>query len=82
MAPKPDLAELVHKHLRAKTAAKRYYDRADRFLAEIAEHIEPGDEIKLNDSGKKAVLLDNFAGKTIVWGHGGVRKYEIEILDS
>jgi hypothetical protein len=27
-------------------------------------------------------LIDNFSGKNIVWGHGGVRHFAIEIVDA
>jgi hypothetical protein len=82
---KPDVAEvaeLIRKFLRAKARAKKLYDRADVHLAEIAKAIKPGDEVPLTEDGKKAVLIDNFAGKSVVWGHGGVRHYDIDVIDA
>jgi hypothetical protein len=79
---KPDLADKVRAFLRAKKNAKKLYDRADNHLREIAKQLKPGDEVPLTVDGKKAVLIDNWAGKDIVWGHGGVRHYDIEVLDA
>lgn len=75
------LAAKVKQWQQAKARAKILYDRADRILQEIAAKAKVGDEIPLNESGKKAVLLDNFADKAIVWGHGGVRRYDLDIID-
>ena len=79
---KADVAETIRKFLRAKARAKKLYDRADAHLAQIAKTIKVGEEVPLTDDGKKAVLIDNFAGKSIVWGHGGVRHYDIEVIDN
>lgn len=75
------LPDLIRRHLAAKAHAKKLYDRADALLAEIAKHMKPNQEVELSATGKKAVLIDNWAGKMVVWGHGGVRHYEIEVID-
>lgn len=82
MRREAELANLIRKFLGTKARAKKMYERADAVLAEISSRMKPGDEVQLTESGKKAVLLDNFAGKQIVWGHGGVRHYEIEVIDA
>lgn len=80
-SPHSDLPDLIRRHVAAKKQAKKLYDRADALLMEIAKHMKPGDEIPLNETGKKAVMVDNWEGKTVVWGHGGVRHYEVEVID-
>lgn len=84
MATKQELkvAETIKRFLRTKARAKKMYERADYYLGEIAKQIEPGEEVPLSEDGKKAVLIDNFAGKSIVWGHGGVRHYDIDVIDA
>lgn len=82
MKKEAELANLIRKFISTKARAKKMYERADAVLAEISGRMKPGDEVPLTESGKKAVLLDNFAGKQIVWGHGGVRHYEIEVIDA
>ena len=79
---KADTAELIRKFLRTKKHAKKLWDRADAYLVEIAKSMKPGNEVPLSEDGKKAVLIDNFAGKAVVWGHGGVRHYDIEVIDA
>jgi len=49
-------------------------------LQEIADEIDPGEEIKFKDGKgrrRKYVLVDNFEGQTERWGHACVRRYEI-----
>jgi hypothetical protein len=77
-----DLADLIQRHLRTRASAKKLYERSDRLLAEIAKLIRPGDAVPLNHDGKRAILVDNFEEKAIVWGHGAVRRYEIVVVDA
>lgn len=37
--------------------------------------------VELTADGKAAILLDNFAGSDVVWGHGGVRHYGLKVID-
>jgi hypothetical protein len=78
----PGLADKIRHQMRTMARAKKLYERADTLLAEIAQEMKPGDEVPLTEDGKKAVLIDNFSGKSIVWGHGGVRHFAIEIVDA
>ena len=78
----PELAAKIRHQLKTIARAKKLYERADTILEEIAQQLKPGDAVALTEDGKKAVLLDNYAGKNIVWGHGGVRRYAIEIVDA
>jgi hypothetical protein len=75
------IAKQVAAWKRAKTSAKAAYDRADRILLQISERIECGLEVRISESGKCVVLLDNYAGKHIVWAHGAVRRWDLEIVD-
>lgn len=81
-ASKSAIAEKIRKFLSAKARAKKLYDRADALLVDIAKSMKPGEEIPLTEDGKKAVLKDNFEGKSIVWGHGGVRHFDIDVIDA
>lgn len=80
---KADLGEKVQKYLRAREAGKRGYKRADRLIREIAASVKPGEEIPLNENGRKAVLIDKFAAPKddIVWTPCGARRWELEIIE-
>lgn len=80
--PKVDLAGIVHKYLRAHEAGKRGYAKADALLDEIASMVKPGRPIPLNDNGKKAVLVDEFKGKSTVFKPCGVRRFSLKILEA
>ena len=75
------IAAQVKRWQKTKARAKALYDRADRILVEISTKLKPGVPSPMNVDGKHVVLLDNFAGKEIVWGHGGVRHWDLEIID-
>jgi hypothetical protein len=89
-----ELPELIQKHQKTLARAKQLYQRADNLMAEIIEpyletcegcghkHLKPDAVITLSADGKRAFLLDNFAENAIVWGHGGVRHFGIEIRKS
>jgi hypothetical protein len=66
---------------KTKARAKALYDRADRILSQMATVLEVGVPSPINTAGKHVVLRDNFAGKEIVWGHGGVRHWDLETID-
>jgi len=80
--PKPeDLAVLVKRSLRERELGKEHYAEADRLLNELATRLKDKDGAEIDlGNGKKAVLLDNWAGKSVVWGHGASRKWEILVL--
>lgn len=48
---------------------------------EIAAALPVGEEMPIGNSGKKVLLMDNYAGKNIVWGHGGVRRWDLDIIE-
>lgn len=89
-----NLPALVLKHQKTLERAKQLYDRADQQLLEIAElfietckhcgasRLLPESSIPLNDDGKVARLHDNYEGNTVVWGHGGVRRFGVKISKS
>jgi hypothetical protein len=76
-----DLEKKVKQYARVKALAKRNYDRSDRLLVEIAAALPVGEEMPIGNSGKKVLLMDNYAGKNIVWGHGGVRRWDLDIIE-
>jgi hypothetical protein len=82
-----DVAELILKFLRTKRKAKELYDSADSQMAKLRRKMNRGGGIPLPadaeagvPAGKKAVLINNWAGKTVVWGHGSSRKYDIDVI--
>ncbi len=76
------IAAKVKRWQKTKARAKALYDRADRILSDLAKMLEVGVASPINPgNGKHVVLLDNFAGKEIVWGHGGVRHWDLDIVD-
>jgi hypothetical protein len=75
------IAAKVKRFQKTKARAKALYDRADRMLLDLSTKLKPGVPSPINGAGKHVVLLDNFAGKEIVWGHGGVRHWDLEIVD-
>lgn len=77
-----ETAELIRKFLRTRANAKLLYDRADRLLVQISERMSAGESIAANASGKRYALIDNYAGKNVVWGHGGVRRYDVDVIDA
>jgi len=82
--PKSELADTIRKFLATKARAKKLYARADVLLATIAKELggKDGAEVALTTEGKKAVLLDNFKGKSAVWAHGSVRHFDIDVIDA
>ncbi len=76
-----DLAMKAKNYLKAKEAGKRGYERADRLLAEIAKEAKPGAEITLNEAGRKALLVDRFAEKDLVWTPCAARRWELKIVN-
>lgn len=81
MKKKTDRAAKVAAYSRAKEAGKRGYQRADRILGELAAEMTPGEEIVLNEQGRKAVLVDKFDGKNIVWNPCAARRWELEVVE-
>ena len=75
------LADRVLRYLAARESGKRAYERADRLIAEIAASVEPGREIALNESGRKAVLNDRFEGRDLVWTPCGARRWELKVIE-
>lgn len=80
-AKQADLSSKVLAYLRAKEAGKRAYARADRLLDEISLEVVPGVKVALNDSGRHALLVDQFADKSIVWKPCGVRRFDLKVIE-
>jgi len=81
---KPEVADLIARYLRAREAGKRAYQRADRIMQQIAAEAAPGEEIPLNEVGRKAVLVDKFADslrKGVIWTPCAARRWELEIIE-
>lgn len=76
------LAERVQKCIQARERGKKMYKRSDELLKTLLQEVEPGQVIPLNEQGKKAVIVDKWAGKTQVVSIAFARRYEIEVTDS
>lgn len=80
-----NLASTYRKWRKTKERAKELYDKADRILNELAASgkIKPGQPVKILESPGKnhVVLVNNYEGKDIVWGHGAVRRWDLELMD-
>lgn len=82
---KADVAELVNRYQKARQAGKRGYERADRLIQELAKAVKPGEEVKLNEAGRKMVLHDRFAEASqkggAIWTPCAARRWELEIIE-
>jgi hypothetical protein len=79
---KPDLTETVQEFLETKAEAKRLYDKADKILVKLVRPMrKAGGEIPWGEK-HKAVLKNNWKGKFVVWGHGRMRHYDIEVINN
>ena len=76
---KESLADKVQSYLRAHDAGKRNYAKADRLLKEIADEAGIGVDIPLGENGKKAVVIDRFKGKDLVFQPAAARRFELKI---
>jgi hypothetical protein len=73
----PTLADEIASYFAAQEAAKAAYDLADELLVRIARQLKRGVPLQISAT-EKVILVNNFSGKTVVWGHGGVRKWKLE----
>ena len=75
-------AERAQKIIRVRAAGQRNYERSDNMLMALAAEVGVGVEMPLNDTGKKAVIIDRFDGKNIVWQPCAARRFELKIIES
>jgi hypothetical protein len=81
---KIDVTQLVRNYLKARTAGKRGYERADRLLGEISKLVGPDQEFDLWP-GKKAKLKDRFAEgakRGVIFTPCAARRWELELIDA
>jgi len=79
-----DVTQLVRGFLKAKTAGRRGYERADRLLGEISKHVSIGEEFELWP-GKKAKLTDRFAEgakRGVIFTPCAARRWDLELIDA
>ena len=87
MAPLTKRARSIASHFRryekSREQAKKFYDRADRLLVDIAKRIQPKTSARVRDDGRELHLKDNSLGEEAIlgWGHGAVRRYEVKVVD-
>lgn len=76
--------DLVRDFLKAKTAGRRGYERADRLLGDISKLVKPGEEFELWP-GKKAKLTDRFvegAKRGVIFTPCACRRWDLELIDA
>jgi hypothetical protein len=81
------VASKYRKYEKAREEAKRFYDRADRLLVDIARLVRPKMRCRISEDGKELVVTDLAAEAAkaedqaiIGWGHGAVRHYEVKAV--
>jgi hypothetical protein len=77
---KKQAAKKMRAYLVEKEKGRRAYQRADQMLAELAAEIGAG-EVMLADK-QKAVILDRFAEKDIVWTPCAARRWEVKVVEA
>lgn len=80
--PGAEHTKMVQRYMRVHDSGKRSYERADNLLACLAVEPGAGAEIPLNETGKKAVIIDRFADKNLVWQPCAARRYELKIKEA
>ena len=69
----------VAAYLRALARGKEHYARADVLLTELLAGMKPGDSVPVA-GGKRALLVDNFAGKNKAWKPCGVNRFDLRVV--
>jgi hypothetical protein len=77
---KKQAAKKMRAYLVEKEKGRRAYQRADQMLAELAAEIGAG-EVMLADK-QKAVIVDRFAEKDIVWTPCAARRWEVKVVEA
>jgi hypothetical protein len=80
--PGPEHTKKAQRYLRIHESGKRSYERADGLLASLAAELGDGAEIPLNETGKKAIIIDRFADKNLVWQPCAARRWELKIKEA
>lgn len=78
MTIKRKLKSKVRAMLKAKTAGKAYYQRADELLVEVLTLAPVGTVIDIGN-GEQAVIVNNFAKGNKAWGHGSVNQFDVKV---
>jgi hypothetical protein len=77
------IAAKFRRYEKAKETAKKFYDRADALLLEIAKGIKPKTFVRIRDDGRQLHLREASADERGIlgWGHGAVRQYDLKTVD-
>ena len=77
------VAAKFRRYERARAQAKKFYDRADTILADLASQLKVKGKSRLSDEGKTLVLHDLASGDSVIvgWGHGAVRRWELKVVE-
>jgi hypothetical protein len=82
MSKKAGVRAKVRAHVKARERGKVEYKRADEMLEELlALGMKPGEEVKFDTTGRKALLKDNFAKGNTAYRAHGIRRFEIEVIE-
>lgn len=75
------MARKMRRYLAAKDEGKKGYAEADRLLDELAKEIGLNKAVKLDDSGRTGMLIDQFAERNVVFKPAGVRRFDLKIQE-
>lgn len=79
--PKSDLVVLISQYLAVKAEIKLKYAESDGIFTQIRKKLKPGRFVTL-ELGKKACLVDAFAGKDTVWKATPVHRWDVEVTEA
>ncbi len=76
------VASKYRKYERCGEQAKKFYDRRDRLLAELAIALKPKMRCRITNDGKCLTLIDKGTGDDVIigWGHAAVRRWELKVI--
>lgn len=77
------VAAKFRRYEKAKEQAKKFYDRADLILMEIAKQIQPKGFVRIKEDGQQLHLREAKADERGIlgWGHGAVRQYDLKVVN-
>jgi hypothetical protein len=80
-AAEEEAEELLERVLSAREKGKQCYAQADEALTELVERLRPirGKKLLTREStGEVFELVDQFADRNTVFGHSGVRRFDLK----
>jgi hypothetical protein len=77
------IASKFRRYEKAKEQAKKFYDRADFLLVDIARQIQPKTFVRIKEDGQQLHLREAKADERGIlgWGYGAVRQFELKVVN-